>query len=114
MQHIPLSSNVQCLAAVTTFTRWAWAAAAFYQYSGDDTLLREGTKMLEYLIANGTTPDNADWAWRNVPYSTPHMIPTPHLDKMVPQSGFETDFAPSTFVKMLGAKHVSNPDSENK
>ena len=55
---------------VTTFTRWCWAAAAYYTYSGDDTLLREGTSMLEYLIANGTTPDDPTWVWRNVPYAS--------------------------------------------
>lgn len=53
------------------FTRFCWAAAAYYTYSGgDDTLLLEGTRMLEYLIANGTTPDDPNWVWRNVPFAS--------------------------------------------
>jgi hypothetical protein len=56
---------------VTLFTRWCWAAAAFFVYSGgDDTLVLEGARMLEYLIANGTTPDDPNWAWRKVPFAS--------------------------------------------
>ena len=55
---------------VTMFTRWSWAATTYFAYSGDDTLVREGVRMLEYLIANGTTPDDPSWAWRRVPYAS--------------------------------------------
>lgn len=55
---------------VTMFTRWCWVAAEYYAYSGNDTLMQEGTRMLEYLIANGTTPDDPSWAWRRVPYAS--------------------------------------------
>eukprot|EP01052_Picozoa_sp_SAG31_P023077 SAG31_NODE_1873_length_7024_cov_10.615018_4_plen_605_part_00 len=56
---------------VTLITRWCWAAAAYFVYSGgDDALVLEGVRMLEYLIANGTTPDDPSWAWRNVPYAS--------------------------------------------
>jgi hypothetical protein len=35
---------------------------------GDDTLVLEDVRMLEYLIANDTTPDDPNWVWRKVPY----------------------------------------------
>jgi len=51
-----------------TFGSFVDSALAWYPYSGDRTAVKVVGRMLDYLLAHGTTP--ADWSWSRVPFPT--------------------------------------------
>jgi len=46
------------------------AAAAYYAYSGDRRVIDFIRRILDYHLANGTTPADRGWAWPSVPYAS--------------------------------------------
>ncbi len=45
-------------------------AAAYYAYSGDRRVIDFMRRVLDYHLANGTTPADRSWAWPSVPYAS--------------------------------------------
>jgi hypothetical protein len=45
-------------------------AAAYYAYSGDRRVIDFMRRVLDYHLANGTTPADGSWAWPSVPYAS--------------------------------------------
>lgn len=52
----------------STFAHQLDALLGWYPYSGDAQAIDVVRRMLDYMLAHGTTP--ADWAWSGVPFST--------------------------------------------
>ena len=46
------------------------ALTLYHAYSGDASVLALIPPLFDYLLANGTTPDLAHWAWPAVPYAS--------------------------------------------
>jgi hypothetical protein len=45
-------------------------AAAYYAFSGDRRVIDLARRLLDYQLANGTTPADAAWEWPSVPYAS--------------------------------------------
>jgi len=45
-------------------------AALYYPYTGDRRVIELVQRVLDYQIANGTTPADSSWAWPQVPYAS--------------------------------------------
>jgi hypothetical protein len=48
----------------------ARGAAAWYAFSGDRRVIDLVRRVLDYQLANGTTPPDPAWAWASVPYAS--------------------------------------------
>jgi hypothetical protein len=48
----------------------AEGAAAYYAYSSDRRVIDLMRRVLDYHLANGTTPADPSWAWPSVPYAS--------------------------------------------
>jgi|EP01047_Picozoa_sp_COSAG01_P045247 hypothetical protein len=65
---VPIYNNAHNPAAL--FADWAQVASMLHSYSGDASWLLQVSAMLEHLLANGTTPSDASWAYPAVPYAS--------------------------------------------
>ena len=52
------------------FSAFGRATALYAVYNGDETYTADAVKMLDYMIINGSTPDDPTWAWPAVPYAS--------------------------------------------
>lgn len=65
---VPFYNNAHNPASL--FGAWAQIAGAFHAYTGDDMWMNQVGIMLEYMLANGTTRGDEDWAYPSVPYAS--------------------------------------------
>lgn len=65
---VPFYNNAHNPASL--FGGWALVASSLKDYTGDSFWLDHVGIMLEYMIANGTTPADREWIYPSVPYAS--------------------------------------------